>query len=130
MNIVHLVDTMGDLRKVYSLADVVFVGRSLVPMGGSDMMEVAALGKPIVVGPHTSNFSDAMQQLLAAEPMTHCRGDVTRLADNMSCPSIVMPRFTTSCAGCPKETPSPPARSSAGTTRRDAADDELDPSGD
>lgn len=53
---VILGDTMGELRKFYSLADVVFVGRSLVPMGGSDPMEVAALGKPIVVGPHTENF--------------------------------------------------------------------------
>ncbi len=67
---VHLVDTMGELRKVYSLADLVFVGRSLVPMGGSDMMEVAALAKPIIVGPHTRNFADAMQQLLAAQAVT------------------------------------------------------------
>jgi 3-deoxy-D-manno-octulosonic-acid transferase len=63
---VQLVDTMGELRKVYSLADVVLVGRSLVPMGGSDVMEVAALGKPIIVGPYTGNFRDAVQQLEAA----------------------------------------------------------------
>ena len=49
-------DTMGELRKFYSLADVVFVGRTLVPMGGSDPMEVAAMKKPMVVGPHTDNF--------------------------------------------------------------------------
>ncbi|MHC5112348.1 MAG: 3-deoxy-D-manno-octulosonic acid transferase [Planctomycetota bacterium] len=53
---VYLGDTMGELRKFYVLADVVFVGRSLVPMGGSDPMEVAALGKPLIMGPHTSNF--------------------------------------------------------------------------
>lgn len=53
---VLLGDTIGELRKFYSLADVVFVGRSLVPMGGSDPMEVAALGKPIVAGPHMDNF--------------------------------------------------------------------------
>ncbi len=53
---VILGDTMGELRKFYSLADVVFVGRSLVPLGGSDPMEVAALAKPVVVGPYTENF--------------------------------------------------------------------------
>ncbi|HUV67756.1 MAG TPA: 3-deoxy-D-manno-octulosonic acid transferase, partial [Sedimentisphaerales bacterium] len=45
-------DTMGDLRKFYCLATVIFVGRSLVPMGGSDMMEAAALGKCTIFGPH------------------------------------------------------------------------------
>jgi 3-deoxy-D-manno-octulosonic-acid transferase len=54
---VWLGDTLGELRKFYTLATVVFVGRSLVPMGGSDPMEVAALAKPIVVGPHMENFS-------------------------------------------------------------------------
>ncbi|MBN1512179.1 MAG: 3-deoxy-D-manno-octulosonic acid transferase [Phycisphaerae bacterium] len=54
---VWLGDTLGELRRFYALAAVVFVGRSLVPMGGSDPMEVAALAKPIVVGPHMENFS-------------------------------------------------------------------------
>ncbi len=52
-------DTMGELRKFYSLADFVFVGRTLVPMGGSDMIEAAALGKPTCFGPHTFNFPQA-----------------------------------------------------------------------
>ncbi len=54
---VILGDTMGELRKFYALADVVFVGRSLVPMGGSDPMEVAAMSKPMIVGPHMDNFA-------------------------------------------------------------------------
>jgi 3-deoxy-D-manno-octulosonic-acid transferase len=57
-------DTMGDLRKFYSLATVVFVGRSLVPMGGSDMMESAALGKCTIFGPYTFNFNQAVEALL------------------------------------------------------------------
>jgi len=57
---IALGDTMGELRKFYALADVVFVGRSLVPMGGSDPMEVAALGKPMVVGPYMDNFAAAV----------------------------------------------------------------------
>lgn len=62
-NEVILGDTMGELRKFYALADVVFVGRSLVPMGGSDPMEVAALGKAMVVGPHTENFAQPVELL-------------------------------------------------------------------
>ena len=64
---VILGDTMGDLRKFYSLADVIFVGRSLVPMGGSDMMEAAALGKCTIFGPYAYNFKQAVEALLADE---------------------------------------------------------------
>lgn len=56
---VLLGDTMGELRKFYALAAAVFVGRSLVPMGGSDMIEAAALGKATAFGPHTFNFPQA-----------------------------------------------------------------------
>lgn len=56
---VLLGDTMGELRTFYALAAAVFVGRSLVPMGGSDMIEAAALGKPTAFGPHTFNFPQA-----------------------------------------------------------------------
>ena len=62
---VILGDTMGELRKFYSLADAVFVGRSLVPMGGSDMIEAAALGKAVAFGEHGFNFPPA-EALLAA----------------------------------------------------------------
>ena len=70
---VVLGDTMGELRKFYSLADVVFVGRTLVDLGprqhGSDMIEPAALSKPVVVGPFTHNFADVMRQFLEAGAM-------------------------------------------------------------
>jgi 3-deoxy-D-manno-octulosonic-acid transferase len=68
---VILGDTMGELRKFYSMADVVFVGRSLTNLGasqhGSDMIEPAALGKPVIVGPYTANFSEAMNKFRAAD---------------------------------------------------------------
>jgi 3-deoxy-D-manno-octulosonic-acid transferase len=64
---VILGDTMGDLRKFYSLASVVFVGRSLVPMGGSDMMESTAMGKCTIFGPYTFNFNQAVKALLQAQ---------------------------------------------------------------
>lgn len=63
---VFLGDTLGELRKFYALGDIAFVGRSLVPMGGSDVMEAAALGKPVIVGPHTDNFAQAIALLTDA----------------------------------------------------------------
>ena len=63
--VIILGDTMGDLRKFYSLATIIFVGRSLVPMGGSDMLEAAALGKCTIFGPHTFNFKQTVDALLA-----------------------------------------------------------------
>jgi len=63
---VILGDTMGELRVFYSLADLVFIGRSLVPMGGSDPMEAAGLGKPILSGPYTQNFEEPVRALREA----------------------------------------------------------------
>lgn len=51
-----LIDTIGELSKIYAVASVVFVGGSLIPRGGHNMLEPAALGKPILVGPYTDNF--------------------------------------------------------------------------
>lgn len=62
-----LLDTMGELKKLYDLAMGVFSGRSLVKLGGSDMIEAAALGKPVCFGPHTFNFMEAVDALLAAK---------------------------------------------------------------
>ena len=61
-----LLDTLGELETAYALADVVVVGRSFVPMGGSDPISPVALGRPTVVGPHHDNFRDAVSSLAAA----------------------------------------------------------------
>ncbi len=71
---VILGDTMGDLRRFYSLATIVFVGRSLVPMGGSDMMEPTALGKCTIFGQHTFNFRQTVDVLLKAKGATEVTG--------------------------------------------------------
>lgn len=55
---VVILDTIGELGRVYSLGDVVFVGGSLVPRGGHNILEPAAHGKPILVGPQMFNFKD------------------------------------------------------------------------
>ena len=62
-----LVDTVGELEAVYSLADAVFVGGTLVPHGGQNMMEPASLGRPVVVGPHISNFRGEVAMLLQSQ---------------------------------------------------------------
>jgi len=59
-----LVDTIGDLPGCYGLATYAFVGRSLIkPGGGQNMMEPAALGKAVLVGPYTGNFRPEMARL-------------------------------------------------------------------
>jgi 3-deoxy-D-manno-octulosonic-acid transferase len=55
---VLLIDTIGELAALYALADVAFVGGSLVPRGGHNIIEPALHGVPIVVGNHTENFRD------------------------------------------------------------------------
>jgi 3-deoxy-D-manno-octulosonic-acid transferase len=55
---VFLVDTIGELAALYALADIAFVGGSLVPRGGHNIIEPALHGVPIVVGNHTENFRD------------------------------------------------------------------------
>jgi 3-deoxy-D-manno-octulosonic-acid transferase len=61
---VVILDTLGELRQVYALADVVFVGKSIVPLGGQNPIEPAAWGKPILFGPHMFNFELASETLL------------------------------------------------------------------
>lgn len=60
-----LLDTMGELRKAYALADVVIVGRSFLGLYGSDMMEPAALAKPTLIGPFHADFADTVAALVA-----------------------------------------------------------------
>jgi 3-deoxy-D-manno-octulosonic-acid transferase len=60
-----LLDTIGELASVYSLASVAFVGGSLVPAGGHNPLEPAQFGVPIVMGPHTFNFRAITDDLMA-----------------------------------------------------------------
>jgi 3-deoxy-D-manno-octulosonic-acid transferase len=60
-----LLDTIGELASVYSLASVAFVGGSLIPAGGHNPLEPAQFGVPIVMGPHYANFRAITEDLLA-----------------------------------------------------------------
>src|SRR5262249_31090813 len=55
---VILLDTVGELAQLYGIADVVFVGGSLVPAGGHNMLEPAQRRKPVLFGPYTTNFRE------------------------------------------------------------------------
>jgi 3-deoxy-D-manno-octulosonic-acid transferase len=61
---VLLVDTLGELLDFYAAGDVAFVGGSLVPIGGHNLLEPAALGLPVLTGPHTQNSADIANMLI------------------------------------------------------------------
>lgn len=63
---VLLLDSIGELASLYALADVVFVGGSLVPSGGHNILEPAAFGKVPVFGPHTENFAEMTSRFIEA----------------------------------------------------------------
>lgn len=66
---VLLIDAMGELLQWYAAADVAFVGGSLVPVGGHNLLEPAALGKPVIAGPHCFNSPAAAEQLAQAKAL-------------------------------------------------------------
>ena len=59
-----LLDTVGELAALYRFASVVFVGGSLAPKGGHNILEPALFAKPIVVGPHMENFREIVTEFL------------------------------------------------------------------
>ncbi len=64
---IMILDSIGGLRNLYSIAEIVFVGGSLVKRGGQNMIEPAALAKPILLGPHTYNFRDITAMLIQGD---------------------------------------------------------------
>jgi len=73
--VVILLDTIGELASIYRFAAVVFVGGSLVPRGGHNIIEPAAFAKPIIVGPHTENFRQIITDFI-------CNDAVVQLTKN------------------------------------------------
>jgi 3-deoxy-D-manno-octulosonic-acid transferase len=66
---VYLGDTMGELLALYGAADLAFVGGSLVPIGGHNLLEPAALGVPVLTGPELANFLDVAEVMREAEAL-------------------------------------------------------------
>jgi len=63
---VVLGDSMGEMFAYYALCDVAFIGGSLLPLGGQNLIEALALGKPVLIGPHTFNFQLITEDAVAA----------------------------------------------------------------
>jgi 3-deoxy-D-manno-octulosonic-acid transferase len=63
---VWLGDSMGEMAAYYTLADLAFIGGSLLPLGGQNLIEAGACRCPVVVGPHTFNFLQATEDAIAA----------------------------------------------------------------
>lgn len=59
-------DSMGEMIAYYASADAVLIGGSLLPLGGQNLIEAMAVGRPVVVGPHMFNFAEATAEALAA----------------------------------------------------------------
>jgi 3-deoxy-D-manno-octulosonic-acid transferase len=66
---VFLLDSIGELASLYEFADVAFVGGSLVPRGGHNVLEAAQFGTPILVGPYTENFRDIVEVFRKADAL-------------------------------------------------------------
>ena len=79
---VFLLDSIGELADVYELATAAFVGGSLVPRGGHNILEPARYGKPVFVGPYTQNFRDIIAIFLKANAI--CVIDPTNSVDELA----------------------------------------------
>ena len=80
---VWLGDSMGEMAAYYALADLAFIGGSLLPLGGQNLIEAAACGCPVLVGPHTFNFLQATDDAVAA-------GAALRVADAEELVAVVV----------------------------------------
>lgn len=66
---VYLGDTLGEMLLLYALADLAFVAGSLEPIGGHNLLEPAAVGVPVITGPHLQNFSEVADMLRQADSL-------------------------------------------------------------
>ncbi len=102
---VFLLNTLGELPPFYAAGDVAFVGGSLVPIGGHNLLEPAALGLPVVAGPHNFNSADIARMLVE-------RGAVSIAPDSATVARVVGELLA-----------DPAARERMGTIGRKAVDD-------
>ena len=74
---IYLLDTIGELRTFYATADIAFVGGSLVPVGGHNILEAAAVGVPVLFGPFMANFKAIADNVLALNAALQCQDETT-----------------------------------------------------
>jgi 3-deoxy-D-manno-octulosonic-acid transferase len=86
---VLLGDSMGELPAYYAACDLAFIGGSLLPLGGQNLIEACAIGVPVVFGPHTFNFTQASADALES-------GAALRVADAAALARAVQDLFVDS----------------------------------
>ena len=69
---IYIADTMGELKLLYGVADICFVGGSMVPVGGHNILEPAILGTAILFGPYMVNFKEIAKNVLAIKAAVQC----------------------------------------------------------
>ena len=79
---VVLGDSMGEMFAYYAACDLAFIGGSLLPFGGQNLIEACAVGKPVLIGPHTYNFAQASQLAIASGAALRVQ-DASELAQTM-----------------------------------------------
>lgn len=105
---VFLGDSMGEMAAYYAAADLAYVGGSLLPFGGQNLIEAAAAGCPALIGPHTWNFVDAAEQAVAVgcalrvqdmEGLVGAVGELRQAPDRRAAMAAAGLRFTAANRG-------------------------------
>lgn len=79
---IYLADTLGELKMLYGCADLAFVGGSLKPIGGHNVLEPAAMGVPVITGPYTANFKQIVEGMLKHEALIQCQNTTASLYES------------------------------------------------
>lgn len=83
-------DSMGEMFAYYAACDIAFIGGSLLPFGGQNLIEACAVGKPVLIGPHTYNFAQATELAVASGAALQV-GDANELSlqlDRLICDNV------------------------------------------
>ncbi len=99
---VMLGDSMGEMFAYYAACDIAFIGGSLLPLGGQNLIEAAAMGKPILIGPHTFNFAEVSElaiqvgaalRVANAEELVLTVGNLLKAPDKIEAMSVAARAF-------------------------------------
>ena len=73
---VYIADTMGELKMLYAAADIGFVGGSMVPVGGHNILEPLAVDLPVIFGPYMINFKQISDNVLKMQAAVQCQDEM------------------------------------------------------
>jgi 3-deoxy-D-manno-octulosonic-acid transferase len=98
---VVLGDSMGEMFAYYAAADLAFIGGSLLPFGGQNLIESCAAGTPVLIGPHTYNFAEATRQAVAAKAAVQVQdsGELVHVLERLMDSPDALQEMQHNCAG-------------------------------